>query len=407
MFRLVRAKRCGDDGVIAVLTAVIVAFALIPVTAVALSSYTQSGTKAEVQRAADSGALAGASAIGLLDLGTLPQAALVTDLTTITFPAKNDVFGRACLAAAKAYGQTPQAAHDNSPIGHAFATLNSCRAGFAQDRGLIRCLGQATTVTQNVLSGSVTRITDALTALPLVGQLLLRPLLNALNPQSVLNAQTLLVSLLPALSRNAVALQLDYRVEGPLDAVFDSDGSDVTVRATARRTFKPLLPNLSASLGSSGLSGLQLNPGLAGLIDDAGVALSPVETLAVTQLQLVLGVLKVAVGQTTQDAIKPLVGQVDTLVAGVLNLPLLNQLTGALLGRPLSLNLSGITTDCIPAVEELITDLQNALSINFDGTDRDLIPCLVDQVGLLGRNPLVPATQRCTNSVFRATLVQN
>ncbi|MCU1693561.1 MAG: hypothetical protein JWM64_2652 [Frankiales bacterium] len=390
---LSKRVRRGDDGVVAVLTALLVCFVLLPVAALGLTAYTRSGVAEEMQRAADSGALAGAASLALLDVDTLLGNGLVNELLPLpetALPVLGST-GRACTSALAARGTT-----STSPLAQAFASPPTCAAVYTPDPVFSSCTaGLATAVT--TLTGPVT---DRLTSL-LGG--LLAPLIGT-QITSAIDVTNAVDRLVPALAHNGVRVTLGYSVNGPLDALLPGASSPTSSVATAdaRRQFKALLPDV-AQLGT--LLGAPL---LTAPLNAVGTALSPTEKLVVTTLQLVLNALRYLVGQKTvaelasylDGTLGVINGQLSSLVTGLTSLllgPLTAPVTVPTVTKPVG--------TCLLATQDLIDDLSNALQINPDGRT-DLVACLSKEVLGLPGLTTVPVTQTCVNRLFRAQLAK-
>jgi hypothetical protein len=386
-----RARGHDDGGVIAVLTALLVAFVLLPVTALGLTAYTRGGVAAEMQRAADSGALAGAASLALLDVDTLLGSGLVDELLPLpdTFAVLGST-GRACTAALAARGTST-----TSPLAQAFSSTPTCTSGYTPDPVFSSCTaGLATAVT--TLTGPVTdRLTGLLGTLlaPVVGSQVtsLRDVTNAVD------------RLVPALAHNGVRVALAYSVQGPMDGLLPGGSTPTPSFATAdaRRQFKALLPNFS-QLGSL----LGVTPATSGL-NALGTALAPTEKMLVSTLQLVINSLRFLLGQVSAS-------QLTTFVDGTLDLvdatlrPLTGLLTYLLSPLQAPVTLPPVTKPvgtCLLAAQDLLDDLSNALQINPDG-ETDLLACLSKEVLGLPSLTTVSVTQSCVNRVFRAQLAR-
>ena len=214
----IRTSARGDRGAVAVVTCLILVFALLPVTGLALTSYTRAGVAAEMVRSADSGALAGAAALSLINLAALPVRP-----DPVIFPVNPVVLGStgtACTAALRALA-------DDSTLSGMFATPRpggvltpACNAVYSPSPPFGGCL-------------------DGLFAL-------LAPV-----PPSPLGAITAAVrNLLPAFLENGVQVTLTYQATGPLDALIPGATavSPEPAVSTARRRFKRLLPPANATL---------------------------------------------------------------------------------------------------------------------------------------------------------------
>lgn len=223
-----RGRGRGDDGAVAVLVAIVLAFALMPAIALATGTYVRATTRTELQRASDSGALAGAAQV---PLGNLTFADNYLDQITgtgvsttlanlgIADPSVPDPLKAACTTALTD-------ANDSDNLGHAYAGTPACSAKYLAQTGplndLQACLNSAT-------QGTLTGLGGGLGGLGLGG----------LDPTKLL-AQ--LSPLLPALINPGVAVTLTWHVQSPLDQVLDdSSGSTQTSTSYARRRFKNIV----------------------------------------------------------------------------------------------------------------------------------------------------------------------
>lgn len=404
-----------DGGVIAVITAIVVAAVLVPVAALGLTAYVRAGVRGEMQRAAESGALAGAASLNLLNLGALSAVTLrdpLQDLTTVLPPALPNPLGpsgRACRAALTAYG-TPLSdpsrdAADRSPLSVGFADTPACDARYSPDPPFGSCVNEVFT--------SVSALTQQIPArlLKAAGDLT-DPVLKS-DANDLAAIASAVQKLVPALAHNGVQVELRYTVAGPLDGVLsDGEPTAAASRAAARRLFKPILPDLAAF---ADLLGAPVSTGTL-------TSLTRVERVAVANLQAVLIALRILVdaaesGQTPDRA--ALMPYLDNTLAaaeallrgkaGLLGLtgllsPVLSIL--AALKAPVALPTgSALSPACAGTARDLLDDLSFALTINPDPADKDLLPCTVEHV--LGPVPLtapLTAVQSCVNRVFRAQL---
>jgi Flp pilus assembly protein TadG len=237
-----------DHGAVAVLTAIVLTFALLPAMALGTGTYVRSSTATELQRASDSGALAGAAQI------PLGNTTFVTDYL-------NDVTGGGLSAPLSALGLNDPNAPDplvqackvavadaSNPdnLGHAYATMSAspCAAKYLPNDSV---LSQLTSCVADLGPGNVTG--------GLVG--LLNGLLGGLG---IGGLDSTLGSLLPALLDPGIQVTMNWHVKAPFDSVFGSNGQNQTSTSIARRRFKNVLvvPITSLQLGSS--SPITINP---------------------------------------------------------------------------------------------------------------------------------------------------
>ncbi len=204
-------RRRDDSGAVAVLYAVVFVFALVPLLALGTTTYVQTSTAAELQRAADSGALAGASA---LPLGNLPFAVNYVNATSggsttqtlsqlgLSYP-YTDPLQLACQ-------QAMRSATDP----------NNVSAGYA---GPVSCTPPPVYVSipGNDPSGPCA---TALSLLP-----------------PPLPGQPDLTTLAPALVTPGVQVSLQWSVTGPLDQLVGGSGTTQTAVGLARRRFKDMV----------------------------------------------------------------------------------------------------------------------------------------------------------------------
>lgn len=218
---VVRRPR-GDRGVVAVLTAVMVATVLVPVSALGLSAYTRSATSAELSRAADAGALAGAAAVPLADLDAIQAYLADAELAQVAL----DVACQRALRAAGAEATLARTYVTSPRTGG--VPRPTCDADYTPDTELAACA--------DALADTVDEVTGEPAADPLV--------------------KVLVKALAPALFRNGVEVRLTWQVRGPLDGVFNAGPTTQTAVARARRRFNPLgLDALPAAV--TGLASVQ------------------------------------------------------------------------------------------------------------------------------------------------------
>jgi hypothetical protein len=410
----VSRRRQRDDGAVALVTALVVMFVLLPVAAMGLTAYTRSGVRGEMQRAGDTGALAGAASLGLLDLAGLSVADPLSAL--VALPAASNPYARACAA-------TATAITGDGRLSTAFSNIPSCSSGPGRTT-----LGSCVTG----LTGDVDGLTHRLLGATTVGSGLL--------------------SLLPALVYNRVQTGLTFTARGPLDDLMGAGSDPARVTATARRVFQPLLPDagllLDDLVADVGLDGLASSTGLGATL----AGLTGPEKIAVQQLQLLVGALAVVVGKAAASSLVPLIDTTTSSLQTVLQpatkalfvslFPLQAALVDVLppativdhvAGRPIpavhadvkalfpdglvpalppttsSPAVTPVTGTCLIAVTELLDDLTDALTINTDPSRQDLVPCVLQ--GLLGLPDVstTPLADRsgCTKRLFRGRLVSD
>lgn len=325
----------GDDGAMAVFVCIVLVVVLLPATALGLTSYTRSAVQAEKVRSADSGALAGAASLALLDTSALPA----NPLQSVS---KDGLaFTKACNAALKAAAVDKELSEGFArPVG------TGCAAIYSPDTSLAACAGALLTAVQ-ALPLPVTVPVPGLppVTIPGIGPVPSQPL-PSLPPSVTADPRAVLRQLTPALLHNGIKVTMTYTVKGPLDGLLGgSDGTERQAISTARRRFKPLLPQ---SLGPADL--------------------------------------------TVLAALRPLVADLGTIVAD---------------------NPGGVLpSQCLPAAKEVFDDLDDALQVNNDPQEQDLLTCLgsvianLDKSGVLA-NVLPSVDLDCTDQLFRAQLAPN
>ncbi|HVV77570.1 MAG TPA: hypothetical protein VHC43_16225 [Mycobacteriales bacterium] len=273
--RAVRERR--DSGAVAVIVALVLAFAMIPALALGTGTYVRSSTATELQRAADTGSLAGAAEIPLGDLNFAENylsAITVTSGVATTLQAlgiQNDPSLRDPLTDAESVCE--QDAGNTENLGHAYASTPTCTAVYLPDDGV---LGAAQSCL-NSLAG-LNNLTSGL------GSLLSLLGLGALSPDKLFAA---LESTLPGLLDPAIKVTATWHVKAPFDSVFGSDGSDQTAVSIARRKFKNavVLPEIPI-----GTTTVNVNPTLQIARTDLLSTLTSVETVLHTLNALVPGI---------------------------------------------------------------------------------------------------------------------
>ena len=331
----------GDDGAIAIVICLLLVLVLLPATALGLSTYTRSAVQAEKVRAADSGALAGAASLALLDASALPANPLAA-------VSKDGIaFTRACQAALKA-------ADVDDSLSSTYATPIGCGAVYSPDTSLGSCAGA---------------LLDAVEALPLVGDLPLTvdlpdiiedpidlPGIGGIVPPQTLppvpdaitvDPRDVLRKLTPALLHNGIKVTLRYKVRGPMDGLLGEDTGEKVAISTARRRFKPLIPQ----------------------------SIGPLSTDLIVLASL-----------------RQLLADVGSIVQG----------------NPLGV----LPAACLPAAKEVFDDLDDALQVNQDPEEQDLLTCVgavisgLDLSGVLA--DILPSVDLdCTDQLFRAQLAPN
>jgi hypothetical protein len=284
--------RGNDHGAVAVIVAIVLAFAMMPALALGTGSYVRSTTGTELQRASDSGALAGAAEIPLGDLnfaesyisqiqGTGGVVKTLQALGIQNYAQLPDPLIDACKVALSD-------ATNSSNLADAYATYNSdsqpnsaqtadptawCKAVYLPDAGV---LGSAQTCL-NSISGLSTLSSGLGSVLSLLG-------LGALSPTKLLAA---LQSTLPGLLRPAIQVTTSWHVRAPFDSLFNSGGSTQTSVSIARRLFKNAVVLPTIPVG--GATTINVNPTLQYTRAQLLSALQSAET-TLTTLNSVAGV---------------------------------------------------------------------------------------------------------------------
>ena len=249
-----------DHGAVAVIVALVLAFAMIPALALGTGTYVRSSTATELQRATDSGALAGGAEIPLGNtafatnyLNNVTGGGLTTTLTALGLnePGVPDPL-------ADAVAMCTKDAATSANLGHAYATVATCTAKYLPDAGILagarNCLSGLTTGLASGLGLNLLTLLNNLGSLAggLLGGLNLTTLTNSLLGD--------LGQLLPALLQPGIQVTATWHVKAPFDKVFGSAGSTQTSTSIARRRFKNavVLPNIPLT----GSTTVNLNPTL-------------------------------------------------------------------------------------------------------------------------------------------------
>ncbi|MGH9155939.1 MAG: hypothetical protein ACRD1K_08945 [Acidimicrobiales bacterium] len=229
----------GERGAIAILVSLVLLAVCFPLAGLGYSAYVRSATSAELQRAADSGALAGAAAIPLGDLNFVTN--YVNNLTGLAIPlppGAPDPLGIACTVARKAALEDDGFARNYaSPVPDGTVTP-VCTARYAPDIGIV---------------GALTSCLNQLLTPTFLGQLLYPTVIQTLQRT------------LPGLLSPGIEVTLNWNVRGPLDALNPADNGTFktqTVTSVARRRFKNLVVVPTVPLPGVGGT-LNLNPFLA------------------------------------------------------------------------------------------------------------------------------------------------
>lgn len=261
--------RREDHGAVAVIVAIVLAFAMMPALALGTGSYVRSTTGTELQRASDSGALAGAAEIPLGNVtfvtnylnkaanGSLTGPLSAFGLTDTTVDPLTDACNAAKLDA-----------QNTNNLAHSYASMSSltCTPKYvANDSAISQLVSCVSNLDPVGLSGFTLTLVNAL-----LGSLGLAKLDASLG------------SLLPALLDPGVEVDMSWHVTAPFDSVFASNGHDQASTSIARRRFKNVLVIPSVSLPVAGGS----------LTIDANAATSAALTIVfqtLTSLENLLG----------------------------------------------------------------------------------------------------------------------
>lgn len=250
-----------EQGAVAVVVAIVLALAMMPALALGTGAYVRSSTATELQRASDSGALAGAAEIPLGDINFaenyLNQIGYLSATQSYTGVGVVSTLQQLGI---QNYAQLPDPlvdackvaladASDPHNLASAYATYDTnsqppssdanswCKAAYLPDAGV---LGSAQTCL-NSISGLSTLSTGLGSALSLLG-------LGALSPTKLLAA---LQSTLPGLLRPAVQVTTSWKVKAPFDSIFNATGSTQTTVSVARRLFKNAVVLPSVTIGAT------------------------------------------------------------------------------------------------------------------------------------------------------------
>jgi hypothetical protein len=254
-----RRYRVTDDrGAIAVLAALVVVTLLFPLVALAVTAHVREGAAAELQRAAEAGALAGAASIPLGNLSFLNAYVAGTPLNGFFGPGVPDPLTIACDQARAAIAADGSMNDAFSPAGTTLPP-NFCKAEYLPDATILSRLG------------------TCLTSLPLGGllALLIKPVFDLLFSQTK--------TILPGLLNGGVKVTLTRTVRGPFDSLIGGGATAQVGKAAAKRRFKNavVLPGLGA--GGS----INLNPFLGQAVDAATDLVRAVDSALSAVLNLV------------------------------------------------------------------------------------------------------------------------
>ena len=307
------AARCADEsGVVAVITAIVVAAVLVPLTALGLFAYTRSGTLGELKRAADSGALAGAALIPLGNVafvngyvnqvsptaGALSSSVLAS--AGITLGSPNDPLIAACNVARSAAAASAGLSSEfvqTTPAGSSLQAIEAdihCHADYIPDSDFL-----------TRISGCVASVLNPTPA----------QVLNPLLPE--------LQSILPALLHPGVKVTLNWSVRGPIDSVISGSSSTYSNQTTvsgALRRFKNVLLVPGVTVG--GVTTPELGAAISGTTSTAFTALESVDSTLSTGINSLLstvglsalncGAILTAFQSDYDDVVDPTDGSHDT-----------------------------------------------------------------------------------------------
>ena len=217
-----------DEGAVAVLYAIVLALVLVPLMAVGTAALVRSTTTGELQRAADAGSLAGSAAIPFGDPSFAarflaataggPTAATLASLG-LTHPGP-DPLTIACDDIAL------PSASDSHNVARSFAGPPTCEARYLSDFATLTALRACAN--------------------------------GLLAPVAALPTLPNLAPLLPVLLRPGVRVTMTWRVESPLDQVFNSNGTTESFTSIAHRRFKNMVVVPQATLPTGDT--INLNP---------------------------------------------------------------------------------------------------------------------------------------------------
>ena len=221
MFGRKRVSR-DDRGAIAVLACIVVGGMLLPVMALAVTAHVREGAAAELQRAAEVGALAGAANI---PLGDLSMVNAYTSGLGLSFPPAWDPLVIACNHARRAMQSDGSINDAFSPQGTTLPA-NFCRAEYTADPTFLSRLGQCL------------NLEALLRAIPLVGPLVANLLFSPTK------------TIVPGLLHAGVKVTLTRTVRGPFDSMIGGSATAQTAQAAAKRRFKNALVLPDVGVGS-------------------------------------------------------------------------------------------------------------------------------------------------------------
>jgi len=374
-------QRRGEQGAIAIFVSLVLLAVAFPLAGLGYSAYVRGATAAELQRSADAGALAGASAIPLADISFVNSYLANVGIQVPLLPTSSPTDPRviACKVAVRA-----ALADDGFSRSYATPVPNgmtspACVAEYTPD---LSALGGITSCVNGIVN-----------FIPLVGGLLGGLIGGLLN---ILQTNTLLANLkhlLPALLKPGIKTTLTFKVRGPLDALNPSDDGTAkvqTVSATARRRFKNLVVLPTTTLPGA-TSPIPLNAAVG------AVSQTLVDTLFAlnTSVGGVLGGLGIS-------GCGNLIGALTTDLQDLINPPPDAQ------APTVAQVLTAAAADVEPVLLLMVPpNVVSALAIPF----LDFVPVCVQKVGgtftgLVGNLPTATGCLTSAPGAFRGTLVK-
>jgi Flp pilus assembly protein TadG len=257
---LVRRSHLKDDrGAIAVLAAILIVGLLIPLSALAMTTHVREGAAAELQRAAEAGALAGAASIPLGNVTFLNSYLSGLPLNGFFIPGTPDPLTVACDQARKAIQADGDMNDAFSPNGTTLPA-NFCTAEYLPDATFLSKLGSC------------------------LGLSSLLPIVNTTK------------NVLPALLHGGVKVTLKRSVKGPMDGLLGGGATEQKGEAAAKRRFKNAVMLPLVSLNILGIpilpaATVDLNPYMGTAVDASLALVSSLDGLVGTLLPSCSGVL--------------------------------------------------------------------------------------------------------------------
>ncbi|MGH9266745.1 MAG: hypothetical protein ACRD0D_01055, partial [Acidimicrobiales bacterium] len=219
-----------ETGAVSILAALLAVFVLLPLVGVATTAYVRAGSLAELRRAADAGALAGAASIPLASLEFVEDYLAGTPLAPYFSVTTPDPLAVACDQALAATGYDGLFGDRFGPGGGGNPV--ACTAEFLPDPGFTQkfsdCVQDVTGLAPGALAGLLPVILPGVVPFP--------SSLDSPGLMAVLG----LKSMLPAIFSPRVKVTLTRGVRGPLEGLSDpsSAGATQTVSSVARRRIK-------------------------------------------------------------------------------------------------------------------------------------------------------------------------